>query len=113
MKLRSKRTVSVSLIPTNGIYLSNDNLNIERIFRRIQLGKRCRRLYLIALSEKEGELFVIYPAKELMLPFYDGRQIKVAGIGVGRKQTLGLLEQMISDIYRETHTIDVDHYFNP
>ncbi|MBR1627989.1 MAG: hypothetical protein IJ679_01820 [Lachnospiraceae bacterium] len=94
------------------LYLSNERLNPGAVFRRIRHGKRLRSLYLIVLSERDGELFVIYPAKELLLPMYEGRQFEVAGIGRGRRKTLLLLEQMFSDMIQEMNTIDVDHYFH-
>ena len=113
--MREKRTASrrINFIPCQKLYLSDENLDIEGIFHRIRMGKKCRSFYLIARSEREGELFVIYSAQELLLPIYDGRDIYVAGIAKGYRRTLGLLIEMLLVMYQDTKTFDVDHYFHP
>ena len=109
--MRREKTTNrrLNFIPCQNLYLSDDDLDIEGMFHRIRMGKKCRSLYLIALSERDGEMFVIYSAQELLLPVYDGRDIYVAGY----RRTLSLLKQMLLTVYQDTNTFDVDHYFHP
>ncbi len=110
--MRRRTTNSnINFIPAEHLFLSDDRLNVSDVFHRIRMSKHCWGVYLITLSPREGELFVIYSCKELMLPVYDGRSFVVAGIGKGRRQTLELLEQMIMEVYKDTNSFDVDHYF--
>ena len=53
----------------------------------------------------------IYSADELGASVYEGQRFIVCGIGRGRRRTLFLLEQMITDMYKDEKSIDVAHYF--
>ena len=109
-KEEKKHNIDFSL--TTPFYCTNDRIDPRKIFRRIQKGKRCRSLYLIALSRKDGELLRIYSATELLGSIYEGSEMEICAIGRGKKKTLSLLEQMISDMYQNTNAIDVDLFFN-
>lgn len=113
--MRRKKTTDreLNIIPCQNLYLSDDGIDVGEMFHRIRMGKKCRSLYLIARSERDGELFVIYSAKELLLPVYDGKDIYVAGIARGYRRTLGLLKEMLLTMYQDTKTFDVDYYFHP
>ena len=103
---------NLNFIPLKRFYLSDDRLDPQKIFHRIQMGKKCSFLYLIALSGRDGELFVIYPAKELLLPIYKNRTIEICGIAKGEKNAIRLIEQIISDVYTERNEINVDLFFH-
>ena len=110
--LRDKVEDKLNFIPLKGIYLSDDRIRPDRIFKRLKAGKRCRYLYFIVLSKRSGCLFEIYTDKEFFLPIYENKSFEVAGIAKGKRRMLSLLERMISDIYQKTNTIDVDNFFH-
>ncbi len=114
-RTKNKNIISPDFVPAQPLYLSNDRMNVQKIFDQIRKGRKLRFLHFIVRSEKEGELFVIYSAQELLLPVYEGRRFEVVGIGRGKKDTYRLLERIIMDILASSdkNQINVDHYFNP
>ena len=113
IRFGKKGNPGLNLIPCANLYLSDERMDVEAVFHRIRMGRLCPWLYLITLSEQEGELFAIYAASELSQPFYDGRDMYVCGIGRGYRRTLGLVEQMLWQIYQDTDAFDVHRYFHP
>lgn len=80
------------------LYKSSDSINPVTVRDKILNKKKQLRIHLIAESEADGELFVIYKADELFLPIYDNTAVKVVGIGKGRKTTLKLLGEILTDM---------------
>lgn len=88
----------VNIAFSDNLYKTSDRLNPDKIKNNILSSKKQRSIYLIADSEKEGEMFVIYRANELMLPIYDNTDISIVGIGKGRRNTLKLLGDILIDM---------------
>ena len=87
-------------------------MSSDEIFEKIRKGLDCRGVRLIMMSEQVGEMFEIYTADELLLPFYEGKRFVVCGIAKGRKRTYRLLVSMIDSMYQEMGRIDANLFFN-
>ena len=101
----------LDLVPCQNIYLSDDSIDIEAALHDIRMGRR-RPWHIIAISDNDGELFRIYPAKEFRHPVYNGRRVLVCGIAKGARGAKDLLLNMISDIYHDTRGFNVKAYFH-
>lgn len=109
---RKKGNEELDLIPCENIYLSDDRIRIEEAFHSIRMG-RMSFWHIITISHKDGELFNIYSARELRLPFYNGKSFVVCGIARGANASVELLSRMLSDMYHDTRAFDVNDYFHP
>lgn len=110
---RRTTNANINFIPAGRMFISDDRIDVSAVFHDIRMGRRRRKIYLVTLSPKDGEMFVIYSCRELLLPFYDGKSFVVCGVGKGFRRTLELLEQMIMAVYKDTDHFDVEHYFLP
>ena len=72
-------------------------------------------LFLIALSEREDELFTIFSDLELLHPPMKGREYEIVGFAAGPSRAKELIRLMIEDIMNETGGISrkaVYYYFS-
>jgi len=72
-------------------------------------------LFLIALSEREDELFTIFSDLELLHPPMKGREYEIVGFAAGPSRAKELIRLMIEDIMNETGGISrkaVNYYFS-
>ena len=72
-------------------------------------------LFLIALSEREDELFTIFSDLELLHPPMKGREYEIVGFAAGPSRAKELVRLIVEDIMNETGGISrkaVYYYFS-
>ena len=72
-------------------------------------------LFLIALSERDDELFSIFSDLELLHPPMKGKEFEIVGFAAGPSRAKELIRLIVEDIMNETGDISrkaVDHYFS-
>lgn len=72
-------------------------------------------LFLIALSDREDELFTIFSDLELLHEPMKGKEFEVVGFAAGPNRAKELIRQMVEDIMNETGDISrkaVNFYFS-
>ena len=72
-------------------------------------------LFLIALSERDDELFSIFSDLELLHPPMKGKEYEIVGFAAGPSRAKELIRLIVEDIMNETGDISrkaVDYYFS-
>lgn len=71
-------------------------------------------IYVIALSDKDGELLEIYDTSEFVQKPFKAklRHMRVAGIAVGRNEAFELVRTIIDDAYKLRGDFDLAKYLN-
>ncbi len=68
----------------------------EKLKKRLEKGKYCKDLYLIASPTNEANLYDIHEAKNLIFPYYRDKNIRIfamaSSYGEAQNQLLQLLE---------------------
>ncbi len=98
---------------TDKIYYS-DNIKEKRrgkLQRKLEMGKSPRDVYCIASPTNPQTLFDIIPAKELVKRYYEGAEVKVAGIAKGKDEAEELVRQLVETMYAATSGFDAKSFF--
>lgn len=83
----------------------------ERVIASINNREAAYGVYLIALASNPNNLFDILEANELLFPHYKRTNIHVIGLAKGREEAIGLVREMIMEVYHNTGEFDVRSYF--
>ena len=78
-----------------------------KIVEKVHKGKVVPKLYLIVLSSNSDNMLDIIPQKEVQQKYYPKDGLRIVGIAEGKKEALGLVQQMILESLRETGSADV------
>ena len=81
------------------------------IQKKLSAGKFVPDIYLIAKPTNEENLFDVFPSKELLFPYHKRREIVVYGLAKGKEEALGLVADMVEEMYRETGGLCSKEYF--
>lgn len=91
-------------------------LNKRRILSDLRHDRFCPAAYVIALSEKDGELMEIIPSGLLCSRLYkkthDTTDLKVVGIGLTKGEAEAVMCVIAEDVYRNTNTFEIKKYFS-
>jgi hypothetical protein len=68
-------------------------------------------IYCITFASNAANLFDIIDANELLSPHYKRSNVCIVGIAKGKKEAVGLVQEMLLEIYRETGAFQVRTYF--
>jgi hypothetical protein len=68
-------------------------------------------VYCIAFASHPSNLFDIMDANELLFPHYKKSEIRIVGIAKGKEEAVGLVQDMLMEIYNSTGGFDVRSYF--
>ncbi|MBD5157663.1 MAG: hypothetical protein HDT13_08535 [Butyrivibrio sp.] len=71
-------------------------------------------LYVISLSDKDGELLEMYDTAQFVQPPFKDKlkSMRVAGIALGRNEAYELVRTIVDDAYRLTGNLDLAKYLN-
>jgi len=87
----------------------------RKIKKSLSKGTPVPGLFIIALSEREDELFTIFSDLELLHPPMKGMEFKIVGFAAGPSRAKELIRLMVEDIMNETGDISrksVYYYFS-
>ncbi len=81
----------------------DDNLIIEeklrrrskRLMKRLEKGKYCWNLYLIASPTNEANLYDIHEAKNLIFPYYREKEIRIFAMASSMEEAQNQLLQLL------------------
>ena len=93
------------------LYLGNTAINLtKRQIKSIQHGHFFDGVYLVLVSDREGELLEIYNA--FKYPFKRLKKTKrtVVGIALGYDEALLLVKTIVDDVYKNTGDLDLKTY---
>ncbi len=83
-----------------------------RTVRRMLLAGKIRApWFVIALSPTSDNELVIYPAYEVRSDRVDKDSLVVVGLGKGYFHSLGLISDIVKDVYRQTHDAKLRDWF--
>lgn len=68
-------------------------------------------IYCIAFASHPDNLFDILDANELLFPHYKKSEIRIVGIAKGKEEAVGLVKDMLLEVYNNTGGFDVRTYF--
>lgn len=84
----------------------------RRLLRRLSQGKRVSKdVMLIAYAFNGTDLFDLIPAKELRFPYRKGQELFVLGLAGDKDEAVGLVSEMVTEVYEATGAFDVRSYF--
>ncbi|MBE5968490.1 MAG: hypothetical protein E7255_16310 [Lachnospiraceae bacterium] len=83
----------------------------KRAIRSITKQKVTYGIYCITFASHPDNLFDIMDANELMFPHYQRADICIVGLANGRDEAVGLVRDMLMEVYRETGDFKVRSYF--
>ena len=90
------------------LYVGESISSIEyQIIEKVYKGKVVPNLYLIVFSTNPENMLDIIPEHEIMQKHYPKSGLKVVGIARGKKEAIGLVQQMIEASLVETGSADV------
>lgn len=68
-------------------------------------------VYCIAFASHPDNLFEIMNANELLIPYYKKSEIRIVGLAKGKNEAIGLVRNMLMEVYNKTGNFDVRTYF--
>ncbi len=68
-------------------------------------------VYCIAFAAHPGNLFDIMDANELLFPHYIKSEVRIVGLAGGKEEAVGLVKDMLMEVYHNTGAFDVRAYF--
>ncbi len=68
-------------------------------------------VYCIAFASQPCNLFDIMNVNELLFPHYNKADIKIIGLAKGKEEAIGLVQDMLMEVYDKTGAFDVRGYF--
>ena len=98
-----------------------------RIYKPLYMGERARKkrffllqglrrkkmrpgAYVITPAANGNNILDIYPAAELLLPYYREQDFLVIGIALGYFESLDVARQIIDDMYQKTGGFDLSAF---
>lgn len=94
---------------SDNLYIGDTVKHINRIKRKIKLGKGQIRLYLITLANNCDQLDIFHNSM-LKQRFYRKLDLKVVGIANSYDEALLLIQDILEDTMAETGTTDMKSY---
>lgn len=84
----------------------------RRLLRRLHWGRPVKKgITLITYAANGQDLFDLLPAKELKIPYRKEQELYVLGMAGSKEEAIGLVQDMVMEVYRETGGFDVRAYF--
>lgn len=84
----------------------------RRLLHRLSRGKRIsRKAVLITYAFNGADLFDLLPAKELHFPYRKKQELFVLGLAGDKEEAVGLVGEMVTEVYEATGGFDVRSYF--
>lgn len=83
----------------------------DRVIASINNREATCGVYCITFASHPDNLFDILNANELLFPHYTNTQTRIAGLAWGKEEAIGLVQDMLMEVYRETGKFDVRTYF--
>ena len=83
----------------------------KKVIQSINNQKITFGVYCIAFASHPDNLFDIMDANELMFPHYRRSDICIVGLANGKDEAIGLVQDMLMEVYRETGDFKVKSYF--
>jgi hypothetical protein len=68
-------------------------------------------MYLIVLSPAKDELLELIPSEVFSQKHYPKKQLKIIGMTTRKRHALELVQEIITEIYEKTGTLQVKEYF--
>lgn len=84
----------------------------RRLLRRLSQGKPVKKeITLITYAANGQDLFDLLPAKELKISYRKQQELYVLGMAGSKEEAIGLVQDMVMEVYKETGGFDVRSYF--
>lgn len=83
----------------------------RKIIRAINKGKLSYGIYIISYASNAENLFDIISVQELQFPAYKNMEIHIVGLANGKDEAIGLVTNMLMEIYLNTGDFKVRDYF--
>lgn len=83
----------------------------DKIIAAINNSEATFGVYCITFASHPRNLFDIMDANELLFPHYKRSEIKIVGLAKGKEEAIGLVQDMIMEVYNNTGNFDVRSYF--
>lgn len=68
-------------------------------------------IYCIAFASHSSNLFDIMNVNELLFPHYKKADVCIVGLARGKEEAIGLVKDMLLEVYNETGDFKVRTYF--
>ena len=83
----------------------------DTILNKIQNRKMRRGLYCISLPTNKRNILDIYRYNELLQPALQAEEIHVVGLASSREEAIGMIMDMLEEVYHATDGFDVAAYY--
>lgn len=83
----------------------------EKAIKSINSQKPTVGIYCITFASHPDNLFDIMDANELMFPHYQRLDVFIVGLAKGKDEAVGLVQNMLMEIYQKTGDFKVKAYF--
>ena len=97
------------------LFLADNIHSEEKIKRKLSRRAGVAGLYLVCLSDRDDELFVLYPDEEFMHAPYENSDVTVVGLARGYITAKHLVKRIIEEIIETEGTVEkasVKAFFN-
>lgn len=88
----------------------NADRHIRKIKWKLRHGVGTLRVYLLTMPSNSRNSLDIINAAYLQQPYYKRQQMKVIGIAMSYEEALQVLQQIVTEVYQETHQMDIKGY---
>jgi len=83
----------------------------KTLIKKLKKGKSVPFLYVVYISESKTDQLEIVESMQIGLPFFEERDLYIAGLAIGEDEALELIRQMVDTVYTETGSTDIKAYF--
>jgi hypothetical protein len=83
----------------------------EQVMASINNREAAFGVYCITFAAHPDNLFEIIDANQLLYPYYKKSEIRIVGLAKGKKEAIGLVQNMLMEVYHKTGNFDVRTYF--
>ncbi len=83
----------------------------KALIRNLKKGKSVPFLYVVYISDSKTDQLEIVESMQIGLPFFENKDLYIAGLAIGEDEALELIRQMVDTVYSETGGTDIKGFF--
>ncbi|MGN0383912.1 MAG: hypothetical protein ACI4DS_06550 [Eubacterium sp.] len=95
----------------DNLYIGEKALNSSKdIINKIKSRKFQMDIYVLTTSSTDKNIMDIYPSYVLLQKYFFKTDIIILGIAKGREEAMGLMQNIIMEVYNATGNFDIKQY---
>ena len=81
-----------------------------RVIHQVKSGKFMPDIYVITFASNPDNMLDIIPSRELLQTGYPKESLRIIGVARGKKEAIGLVQQIVEEAYAKTGDVNVRQY---